>query len=778
MAKICFENGIFSLDTENTSYRILINEHGHLEHIYYGARIAGCNLDALRYKRTIGRGSQVLTEPEDKTYSLDDVPLEWSGIGRGDYRNTPAEILMPDGSFTCDFAYQSHEIKDGATEMKTLPTAYGEGAKTLIITLKERASEVYLRLYYTVYSDANVITRRAVLKNCEDNELMIRKLMSMMMDLPEREYVMTSFDGDWISEAQRHDRTVQSGIYINESTTGASSNRHNAGIILSEKHASEDHGRVYGFNLIYSGNHHTAVEKAPNGMVRVMSGISPHCFMHGLVHGEEFETPEAVLSFSQGGFNGLSHNLHSFVNEHIVRGDWKGRERPILINSWEAYFFKYKQGKLLRLARRAKKLGVELFVLDDGWFGARNSDTAGLGDYEVNRKKLKSGIDGLSKRIEKLGLRFGLWFEPEAINPDSELYRAHPEYAIRHEIREPAMGRNQLVLDLCNPSVRDYIVENVGKILDEAKISYVKWDMNRHMSDMHSPFCKGGEFFHRYVLGLYEVLHRIFTPRPHILLEGCSSGGNRFDLGMLCFCQQLWASDDTDPIERIKIQKGLSYLYPQSVIGAHVSQAPHQQTLRNTPLATRFNVSAFGALGYELDLSELSKEERRDVARQTAFYKRYRKLFQYGTFYRFDKERDNMDCFEVSEGDTAVAALYQTVAEAAPKNDILFVKGLDSKGLYRVQTREQRIYVSRFGSLIKHLIPIRLKPDGWILRLVNRNYSLKDGQQSLSASGEQLMAGLRLNRQYIGTGYDKDLRLSGDFGSHMYIFEKGEEKGA
>ncbi|MDO4563996.1 MAG: alpha-galactosidase [Clostridia bacterium] len=772
MGLISFENGVFLLDTDATSYRMLINEHGHLEHIYYGARIAGCSLEALRYKRTIGRGSQVLTCPEDKTYCLDDVPLEWSGIGRGDYRNSPAEILMPDGSFTCDFAYESHAIRSGAVAPDGLPGAYGSGAETLVITLKERASEVRLRLYYTIYPETNVITRRTVLQNGGDGELMIRKLMSMMIDLPEREYVLTSFDGDWISEAQRHDRPVQYGIYVNESTTGASSNRHNAGILLSEKYASEDGGLVFGFNLIYSGNHHSAVEKAPNGMVRVMNGISPHCFMYRLKPGEEFETPEAVLSCSSGGFNGLSSNFHRFVNEHIVRGDWKGKERPVLINSWEACFFQYRQGKLLRLARRAKKLGVELFVLDDGWFGARNSDTAGLGDYEVNRKKLQSGLVGFSKKLGDMGLKFGLWFEPEAVNPDSRLYREHPEYAIKLPNREPALGRNQLVLDLCNPAVRDYIVDNVSKILDEANVAYVKWDMNRHLSDMYSPFCSNGEFFHRYTLGLYEILDRIFSPRPHILLEGCSSGGNRFDLGMLCFCQQIWASDNTDPIERLKIQRGLSYLYPLSTMGAHVSQAPHQQTLRNTPLATRFNVAAFGCLGYELDLRELTRQERRDVARQIEFYKRYRRVFQFGSFYRFDGTRDNACCFEAANGTVAVAALFQTLADAAPPNDILPVKGLDAEAVYRVWTREQRVYIGRFGSLIRHLIPLRLKADGWILRLLNRNYTLKDGEQRLEARGDQLMGGLRLNRQYIGTGYDKELRLWSDFGSHMYIFEK------
>ncbi|HBG02856.1 MAG TPA: alpha-galactosidase, partial [Firmicutes bacterium] len=371
----------------------------------------------------------------------------------------------------------------------------------------------------------NVITRRCVLRNQSDKKLTIRRIMSTMVDLPNRNFQFLTLDGGWIKESHLHSRSIDYGLYINSSTTGASSNRHNPGFMLAERGAAEDHGWVYGFNLVYSGNHYGAVELSNHDLLRVQLGINPHCFEWELGEGASFETPEAIMTFSPQGFGGLSHNFHDFINNHIVRGEWKGKERPVLINSWEAYFFKFNQRKLLRLARGAKRLGVELFVLDDGWFGARNSDHAGLGDYSVNRKKLPFGLGYLSKRIRDMGLDFGLWFEPEMVNPDSDLYRQHPDYAVRTPGKEPVLGRNQLVLDLCNPEVRDYLVSSVGRILDEAEISYVKWDMNRHIADACSPHLQNqGEFFHRYILGLYDVLRRIFLPRSHILLESCSSG--------------------------------------------------------------------------------------------------------------------------------------------------------------------------------------------------------------------------------------------------------------
>ncbi len=767
----------FLLRTDHTAYLLRIDAYGHPEHVHYGAPVALADVEALAYKRTLLYGSEVLYQPGDAAYCLDNIPLEWSGMGKGDFRVPPLEAELPDGTLTTDFLFERYELHPGALPAKTLPGAYCESesdAETLVLFLREAAFSLELQLIYTVYPQVDVITRRAVLVNREDTGIRLRRMMSLLLDLPNAGYRLLTLDGDWIQETHRHDRTLMPGCFVNESTTGASSNRHNPGVALAEPAAGEDSGRVYGFNLIYSGNHYTAAELSPRNMVRVLSGINPLGFCWKLEPGAAFETPEAVMTFSEQGFHGMSCHFHDFVNRHIVRGDWKGRERPVLVNNWEAHFFDFTRRKLLRLARRAKALGAELFVLDDGWFGARSSDTAGLGDYTVNRQKLPDGIEGLARRIHGLGLDFGLWFEPESVNPDSALYRAHPEYAVAQPGRAPSYGRNQLLLDLTNPAVRDCIVENVTAILDRADIQYVKWDMNRAMSDLYSPCCPAGEFSHRYILGLYEVLGRIFRPRPHILLESCSSGGNRFDLGMLCFSPQIWASDDTDPIERLSIQKGLSYFYPLSTISAHVSQAPHQQTLRCTPLSTRFNVAAFGVLGYELDLGELSPEERRQAAAQIAFYKANRRTLQYGDFYRYDLADPHKDIFLAVEKDQSRACLafIQTLSHAAESNDTLAVKGLLPEVRYRLETVPQKVALARFGGLLKHVLPVRLRADGWLLRTANRHYALPDGPLCLHASGGALQSGVGLNNQFIGTGYHKELRLWGDFGSQMYAISR------
>ncbi len=777
---ITYKDTGFRLDTEHTTYLFQITKYGHLEHIYYGNILSEEDrVDVLAQKRSIQVGSSVLYNPEDNVYSLDSMCLEWSDNGRGDYRRTPTEFKMPDGSFVTDFVYDSHKVFDGCVPMDTLPTAYG-GNQTLRITLKDKIYPVFIDIYYTVFEQTDVITRRAVVRNESEASLTLRRIMSMSMDLPDEDFQMYTLDGGWIKEANLHKRPVQYGITVNSSTTGASSNRHNPAFLLAEADANEYFGNVYAFNLIYSGNHYSMVEKSDRDYVRINMGINPHCFEWNLSQGEKFETPECVMSFSSRGFNTVSHHMHDFVNEHIVRGDYKKKERPVLLNNWEAHFFQFNEGKLLRLAKEAKELGVELFVLDDGWFGERNADNAGLGDYSINRKKLPQGMKAFADKIRKLGLSFGLWFEPEMVNEDSDLYRAHPEYAVKLPNRQPVYGRNQLVLDLCQKEVRDYIVNQVTAVLDEAEISYVKWDMNRHIAEAFSSTLKNqGEFYHRYTIGLYEVLSRIFVPRPHILLESCSSGGNRFDLGMLCYSPQIWSSDDTDPIERLKIQTGLSYFYPQSTMGAHVSQAPHQQTLRETPLATRFHAACFGCLGYELDLKYLSPEERKDVADQIAFYKQYRKIFQYGRFFRIRSYKENKVIWEtVSEDqETALTGFFQTLATAAESSDKLKVTDL-KKGMYTVRTRPQRLYIERFGGLTKHVLPVELNPDGVIMRVANRHYSLKDCVETYQCSSEALEAGVPLCEQFIGTGYHDKVRMLGDFGSNLYITEKsdGENK--
>ena len=716
-----FSDGLFRLTTRNTGYYFRLTKFSHLEHIFYGEKLEDKNLEPLLVKHTVLIGSQTCYDESDPMYTLDTLTLEWSGIGKGDYRNPPCEIRMPDQSFVSDFQYVSHRQVSGNILPASLPSSYGdeESCQTLEITLKDSCNSVTLLLFYTVYAATDVITRRAVLINENERPLHIRKLMSMMIDIPDRGYSLTTFHGGWIKEAHKQVMPIGYGQIVNESLTGNSSNRHNPGFLLSAPGANENSGHVYGFNLVYSGNHYSGIELTERGFVRVMTGINPHCFDWPLEKNERFETPEAVMTFSRDGFNGSSDHFHRFIREHITRGDYRDKERPVLFNSWEARFFDFNERSLIKLARQAKSLGIELFVLDDGWFGARNDDTKGLGDYTVNKKKLPGGLERLSSRLAKMGLSFGLWFEPEMVNPDSDLYRAHPEFAVRIPGREPSFGRNQLVLDLCNPEVRDYIVESVDSVLSSCRISYVKWDMNRNMSDMFSPVIQEqGTFYHRYILGLYDVLARVFSKRPDVLLESCSSGGNRFDLGMLCFSPQIWASDNTDPIERLSIQGGLSYLYPLSTIGAHVSSAPHQQTLRNTSLASRFHAAAFGTLGYELDLKHLSSPEKAEIREQIAFYKAHRRTLQFGRFYRFDPVKDNKVHWSVVSADQseAISGFFQKQAHASEGMDILPVKGLDPDKHYNVRTRSQPIYVGKFGALINFLLPFPIHPRGFLAR--------------------------------------------------------------
>ena len=762
---ITYDKGLFHLRTEHSSYMFRVTPQGQLEHLHYGAPVRDADAEALSLKRAMPYGDSVLYPGGGAAYCLDVLPMEWSGAGRGDYRPSPIELVTDAGSWTADFEYAGHTITPGATQTRCgLPTAYG-GDMTLAVLLRDEAAGAELRLYYTTYPAEDVITRRAELV-CTGAGLSIRKLMSLSLDLAERELKMTTFTGGWIREAHRCERAVE-GTLVNESRTGFSSSRANPGFILSEREANEEHGRVWGFNLVYSGSHMSCVSADERGSARVMCGISPDRFDWRLEQGESFETPEAVMCFSAEGLGGMSRAMHDFVNRHIVRGPWAGRGRPVLVNAWEGFMFDFDARRLLSVARRAKAMGAELFVMDDGWFIGRDDDTGGLGDYEPDRKKLPEGVSGLARDMKKLGLGFGIWVEPEAVSPKSRLFAAHPDWAITEPCREPVYGRNELLLDLTRPEVRDYIVESVAGVLDSAEISYVKWDMNRQMAGV------GGAFAHRYILGLYEVLHRIFDKRPEILFESCSSGGNRFDLGMLCFSPQIWASDDTDPIERLDIQKGLSYLYPLSTMGAHVSASPHAQTLRRTPLDTRFAVSCFGCLGYELDLRELTPVELKEARRQIAFYKKHRMTLQYGRLYRFEllDGREAFSCV-ARDGSEAVTGHFRRLVHAAPPFEKLPAAGLDPGALYEVESRPPLLRIADFGALIKHALPVKLRPGGPVLRAADALAGLRQETECYTASGAALLDGIRLQNLFSGTGYDKKLRLPGDFGSEIYLITR------
>ena len=743
------ENGVFHIRTDTYSYLFKIDAYGLPEHLHFGAPVKTRDAGALSCRPGLGWGASILLDAKDTASCPDVLPLEWSGSGRGDYRESPLELAGE----PADFRYTGYKIHEGGVSMACgLPQAH-DARETLEITLSQPGAE--LTLFYTAFPTA--IVRRTVLTNTGDKPLRLNKLMSSCVDLP-GSYTMATFNGGWIAEMRRCDTPVGVSKVVNESLTGSSSNRHNPGFLLYEPTATEDAGTVYGFNLIYSGNHYAAAQQSLQGLTRVMQGINDSNFSRELPPGECFETPEAVLCHSGKGFGGLSANMHAFVTDHIIPPHWRGRPRPVLYNSWEGCTFDFSQHRLLSLANRAKALGCELFVLDDGWFAGRDNDRAGLGDYTVNRKKLPEGLEGLSRHLKDRGLSFGLWFEPESVNPDSDLYRAHPDWALTDGF-QPVLGRNQLLLDLTKPEVRDYIVENVSRILDSTGISYVKWDMNRHSVAL-------GAKAHDFVLGLYDVLRRIFAPRPDILLEGCSSGGNRFDLGMLCFSPQIWASDNTDPIERLTIQNGISYLYPQSTMGAHVSAAPHAQTLRNTPLSTRGNVAFFGCLGYELDLRTLLPVEIKEIQGQIAFYKRYREVFQFGTFRRTELG------WQVSDGKVTLAGVFHRLVYAAPGYERLRVKDLKPETDYRVTSLAQAIRVGQFGNLLKHVAPVNVNPNGALLRIADRHITLPGKPETLTASGAALAAGIMLSPLFRGTGYAPEQRTQGDFGSDVYLIEE------
>ena len=773
---IHFNDGYFRLETKDLTYAFYVLETKHLEHLYFGAKIKEEDVVHTHTKLKAKAGGMVdYLEEKNKDIPLDMMPLEYSSYGKGDFKLSPILLVMPDNTYVSDFIYDSHKITKGLIKSQTLPVGHAsdDEATSLVVTLKDTKFDIFLDLIYTVFEDTNVISRRTVLRNESHEDIRVKKIMSMMFDIYGTDYGLLTLDGGWIKEGHRHQVNLSHGTYINQSISGSSGHRHNPGIIIYDKHTTEDYGSCYGINLIYSGNHYSAIDRSNHGLLRIMQGINPEMFEITLNHQSSFETPASIMSYSNQGFNVLSQYMHAFVENHIIPKKFKNELRPIAINSWEGFFFDFNERKLMKLARRAKNLGVELFVLDDGWFSNREDDTKGLGDYDVNLRKIPSGIKGLSKKIHQLGMKFGLWFEPEMININSKLYQEHPEYVVQIEGRTPSMGRHQLVLDLCQREVRDYIVNHVSAYIESCDLDYIKWDMNRHMSDFYSIAIKNqGSFFHTYTVGLYDVLRRIFNKHPHVLLETCSSGGNRFDLGMLSFGPQIWTSDNTDPISRLHIQKGMSYFYPPSTMSNHVSMSPHAQTLRKTSVDTRFHVAMFGILGYELDFNMLSRFELREIEKQIKYYKAYRKTLQYGKFYRYqDVEDQNMKFLSIGET-LAFLGNYQILANASPDMEKLIIKGLNDNDHYEVTSREQQLELSQFGHLIAHALPVKLNPNKMLFRVLNKYKQLKQAQTSFEASGVLLKQGYKLKQQFMGTGYDEQIRLLSDFGSEVYKIQR------
>lgn len=787
---------IFLLDTEHTTYCFRVMETGHLEHLYYGRKIRveeGCE-EALFEKHTFAPGNTNIYDREHGSFSLEDIRLEMSSYGKGDIREPFVEVIHGDGSYTSDFLYEKAEITKGKEAFLTLPGSYDETGEVehLAVTLRDRQYDLALELHYYVYESCDVITRSAKLCNGSDETVYIKRLMSTQVDFDVPDLVFTTFHGAWAREMKKDDICLRPGKYVNASYTGTSSNRANPFVMLSGADATEDAGDCYGFNLIYSGNHYEAVEVSGYGKTRIVTGINPQSFSWQLAAGENFEAPEAVMAYSHEGYNGMSQCMHRFVREHIVRGTWKHRTRPVLLNSWEAAYFDISERKLLALAKAGAEAGIELFVMDDGWFGERNDDSHSLGDWEVNRKKLPGGLDGLCKKVKALGLDFGIWVEPEMVNVDSRFYQRHPDWVLDIPGKPHSEGRNQRILDLTRTEVQDFVIAKMSEVFSSAEISYVKWDMNRTFTDYFSralPPERQEEVAHRYVMGLYRCMKELTERFPKILFEGCSAGGNRFDLGILCYFPQIWASDNTDALCRAEIQNGYSYGYPMSVVSAHVSACPNHQTLRTTPIETRFHVAAFGVCGYECNFCDMKKEELEAVKGQIALYKEWREVLQKGRFYRgrsfsdgdggsvlFNLPGNQMEWTCVSEdGTKAVGFLMQKLVVPNTQFHYYRAKGLNQDFKYHFYNRELKYNVKEFGDLVNTVSPVHIRQDSLAHNLVAKFVKMDGEVEDCYAYGDTLMYnGVRLKQAFGGTGYNGEVRYYPDFASRMYFMEKEE----
>jgi alpha-galactosidase len=638
------EARVFHLQTKHTSYVMHVLKDKYLVHAYWGKRLNHIQIHNAVIVQN--RAFSANPDPGDKTYSLDVLPQEYPGFGNTDYRNPAFMITYADGSKVTDLIYDSYYVESGKPKLSGLPSTYvekEEEASTLVIRLKDARTHVVVELLYTVFEDLDAITRSARIINNGKESIVINRAFSMSLDFTNNNYDMIKLHGAWGRERYIERNPLHHGIQSVESSRGASSHQLNPFIVLTGKNTTETQGPAYGLSLIYSGNFICGAEVDQLTNTRIFAGINSLDFSWTLEPEECFQTPEAVLVFSNDGLGGMSRIYHQLYRTRLIRGKYRDQVRPILINNWEGTYFDFNEQKILDLAKEAANVGIELLVLDDGWFGKRNDDTCSLGDWVVNKEKLPNGLKGLAEKINSYGLKFGLWFEPEMVSVDSELYKNHSDWCIHTPERIRPEARHQLTLDLSRKDVCEYIINAVSSVLDEASISYVKWDMNRHIADFWSSSLSSDrqkEFAHRYILGLYYVMDTIVSSHPDVLFESCSGGGGRFDPGILYYMPQTWASDNTDAMDRLSIQYGTSLCYPVISMGSHVSAVPNHQVGRVTPLSTRGNVAMSGNLGYELDLMKLSEDEKKVVKEQVSKYKEIRRLIQFGDMYRLQSPFD------------------------------------------------------------------------------------------------------------------------------------------
>ena len=693
------EHKLFHLQTAKTSYIFKILENGNAGQLYYGPQIPV----KKDYPNLASREEHDCTNTltiDQSDFQLELIKQEYAGLGKGDYRYPAYQITYPNGSRTSEFEYSGYEVADGKERLKNMPSAFddqGDDSQTLTVTFKDELANLVLQLHYTVFEKEDVIVRSATFINHGQEAVTLDRALSLQLDLPDHDYDMLQFSGSWARERHLIRTPLRSGIQSIGSLRVASSHQQNPFFALARPHTDNHQGAAFGFNFIYSGNFIDSVEVDQFDTTRVLVGINPDDFGWKLANGESFQTPEAVMTYTSDGLNQMSQQLGAFYQDHLINQHFAHQDRPILINNWEATFMDFNEAKLMKIVDQADKLGIEMFVLDDGWFGHRDDDKSSLGDWFVDQKKFSNGISGFADRVHDKGMKFGLWFEPEMISIDSKLYEKHPDWMIATPGRQGTLARNQYVLDMTRQEVVDYLFEHMSAIIKQTKLDYIKWDMNRNITEMYGaklPADQQLEFPHRYILGVYQLYARLTEAFPKVLFESCASGGGRFDLGMMYYAPQAWCSDDTDAVERIKIQDGTSYGYTQNMWGAHVSAVPNDQVGRLTSLDTRAAVAYFGDFGYELDITKMAAYELATIKKQVAFYKQYRHLFQFGKFYRLDNpdtNNDNVYGWQVVNEDRSEAILtrFQILNGANPAYIRVYFAGLDPEATYTVNDGEE-----------------------------------------------------------------------------------------
>ena len=694
----CEKDRTFTLQTKNTTYQMQVDRYGFLLHLYYGKKTDGC-MDYLLTYYDRGFSGNPYDAGEDRTYSMDTLPQEFPCYGNGDFRSTAFAVENADGSMSCDLRYKSHKIFDGKYNLEGLPAVYAseEEAQTLEILMEDPVTGVKVVLLYGVLPAQDIITRSVCVKNESSGKIYLNKIESASLDFLYGDYELLTFYGRHAMERNVQRVPVVHGTQKIGSVRGTSSHQYNPMMILAEKETTEDKGNCYAMSFVYSGCFQGEVLKDQLNQTRMMLGLQEEAFRYPLERGEMFQAPEVILSYSAEGMNRLSQNLHHCIRQHICRGKYKEEIRPILINSWEAAYFDFTGDTIYELAKAAKEVNIDMLVMDDGWFGKRDDDNSGLGDWFVNEKKLGGTLGNLIKRINDLGVKFGIWIEPEMVSEDSDLYRKHPDWALTVPGRNPVRSRNQLVLDFSRKEVVDAIYDQICKVLDQGNIEYVKWDMNRSLMDVYSSVTRDqGRVLHDYVLGLYDFLERLVQRYPNLLIEGCSGGGGRFDAGMMYYTPQIWCSDNTDAIDRLRIQYGTSFGYPVSVVGSHVSAVPNHQTGRKTPLHTRGVVAMSGTFGYELNLMKLSEEEKQEIREQIAEYKSYAPIIQNGLYYRLSNPTTEEICaweFVHTDEKEQSKVLLNIVMQVIHGNmTVNYVKlqGLEETAVYREEKSGKR----------------------------------------------------------------------------------------